>query len=212
MSEQNGVNWQSLLEAAQDGDRQRQNELVEALRVRIRLVIQYRCWGWSLEDQEDILQESLAVFWEKLDSIRDHPITFALQIARNKIGDALRKHRGRRDVFQDDGHDPVETRKEELDESTIANGSNNIGTDIELEEIVSKFRRAIPKLTPYCQTLFMGLLEGKNVNDMWEFFSSLEPNLSRLAFDTRNTRCRQKLLMELKKQPVSGRGNQDEMY
>jgi hypothetical protein len=49
-------------------------------------------------------------------------------------------------------------------------------------------------------------LEGKNINEMWEFFSSLNPRLKRSAFDTRNTRCRQKLIEELEKLSIRENG------
>ena len=105
MSEQQNIDWKSLLKDAQGGDQRRQDELFEALNVRLRMIIQYRCWGWSAQDQEDILQETLEVFWDKLNSISDHPETYALKILRNKIGDELRKRLGRRKVLTNDEDD-----------------------------------------------------------------------------------------------------------
>ena len=199
MVQQQSVDWQSLLKAAQGGDQYRQNELIEALTVRLRVVIQYRCWGWSNEDREDILQDTLAVFWDKLDSISDHPDTYALRILRNKIGDEIRKRKGKRDVPANDSDDHHAPFKVSLDEVTLTDQSYDIEEKIEHEELIDRFKIAIKKLSIFCKTLFMGLLEGNNINDMWEFFSSLDPKLTRSAFDTRNSRCRHKLMIELKK-------------
>lgn len=207
MSERQTIDWQLLLKDAQSGDQLRQNELIKALNVRLGMIIQYRCWGWSTEDQEDILQETLKVFWEKLDSISDHPKTFALKILRNKIGDELRKRLGRRNVLKNDEDNPPTFCMLPLDELMLSDESNDIEGKVEYEEIIDRFKQAIKKLPPFCKTFFMGLLEGKNINDMWEFFSSLDSKLNRSAFDTRNSRCRQKLMAELRKRANVGKGN-----
>jgi DNA-directed RNA polymerase specialized sigma24 family protein len=206
VTENQSIPWQSLLEAAKRGDQNRQQELIEALNVRLRVFIQYNCWGWSTEDQEDVLQETLEVFWEKIHSIANHPEKFAARILRNKIGDELRKRLGRRDIMVTDNDDPSSSPKAPLDEWTLIDESHNIEARIEEQELLGRFASAIKRLSPFCKTLFMGLLEGKNINDMWEFFSSLNPRLSRSAFDTRNTRCRQKLIEELNKLSMRERG------
>lgn len=190
MSKQKNVDWVLLLKEAQGGDQQRQNELIEALSVRLRLSIKYRCCGWSTEDQEDILQETLEVFWNKLDSISDHPDRYALRVLINKIGNEIQKRKGKYNI-------PANVDDDHL--ASFSDQSYDIEGKIEQEELEDRFKRAIKKLSPYCKTVFMGLLKGKNTNDMWEIFSSLDPKLTRSAFDTRNTRCRQKLLIELRK-------------
>lgn len=206
MSEQQNIDWKSLLKDAQGGDQRRQDELFEALNVRLRMIIQYRCWGWSAQDQEDILQETLEVFWDKLNSISDHPETYALKILRNKIGDELRKRLGRRKVLTNDEDDCQASSTVALDEMMIADQSYDIEGKVEHEDITKMFIHAIKELPPFCKTLFTGLLEGKSINDMWAFFSSLNPRLTRTAFDTRNSRCRQKLIIELRKRSVLERG------
>ncbi len=187
---QQPVDWQSLLKAAQGGDSNCQNELIEALSVRLRLSIKYRCCGWSPEDQEDILQETLEVFWNKLDGISDHPERYALKILINKIGNEIQKRKGKHRALSDTAGNH---------NSTFVDKSFDVITKIEQQEIKNKFVLAIKSLSPYCQTLFMGLLEGKNINEMWEDISSLDQGLTRSAFDTRNTRCRNKLYRELKR-------------
>ena len=189
MSEQQNVDWVLLLKEAQGGDQQRQNELIEALSVRLRLSIKYRCCGWSPEDQEDILQETLEVIWNKLDSICDHPDRYALRVLINKIGNEIQKRKGKYSISANID-DPF---------ATFSDQSNDIQGKIEQEELEDRFNQAINKLSPYCKTLFVGLLKGKSINDMWEIFSSLDSKLARSAFDTRNTRCRQKLLERLRK-------------
>jgi RNA polymerase sigma factor (sigma-70 family) len=207
VSELQNINWQSLLKAAQEGDQNRQKQLIEVLTVRLRVIIQYRCWGWSSQDQQDILQETLEVFWSKLNSISDNPETYALRILRNKIGDELRKKLGRRNISSNEEEDQHAPPMSELDELVLSDESCDIEGNIEQEELIERFKYAIKRLPNLCKTLFMGLLEGKNINDLWEFFSSLDPKLTRSAFDTRNSRCRQKLVVELKKLSLWERGN-----
>ena len=198
MSQQQPVNWKSLLKAAQGGNQNCQNELIKALSVRLRLSIKYRCCGWSPEDQEDILQETLEVFWNKLDSISDHPERYALKILINKIGNEIQKRKGKQCVLPETVGDHC---------TTFIDEPFDVLTKIEQQEYKNRFIFAIKRLSPYCRTLFMGLLEGKSINEMWEIFSSLDLGLTRSAFDTRNTRCRYKLYRELKRLPKKKGGN-----
>jgi DNA-directed RNA polymerase specialized sigma24 family protein len=206
VTQKQSTRWQLLLEAAQRDDQNRQRELIEALNVRLCPVIQYRCWGWSTEDQEDILQETLEVFWGRLHVITDHPEIYALGILRNKIGDELRKRHGRRDIMVI-GDDPTPSPRVPLDETMLIDESHDIEGKVEQDDTVGRLKTAIKRLPPFCKTFFMGLLEGKNISDMWEFFSSLNPKLKRSAFDNRNWRCRERLMAELKKLSVRERGN-----
>jgi DNA-directed RNA polymerase specialized sigma24 family protein len=207
MLEPETIDWQMLLKAAKRGDQRQLSELFEALHVRLWIIIQYKCWGWSIEDQEDLLQETLKVFLEKIDGISDRPDLFALKILKNKIGDELRKRLGRRKIFPDDDDDTQAPLIVPLDESLLSEESYDIEREIENKEIIDNFKHSIKKLSTFCKTFFLGLLEGKSINDMWEFFSSLDPKLKRSAFDTRNLRCRQKLTAELKKYANVRKGN-----
>lgn len=190
MLQQQNVDWDSLLLEAKSGDQNCQNELIKALSVRLRLFIKYRCCGWSPEDQEDILQETLEVFWHKLDSISDHPERYAHKILLNKIGNELQKRRGKYRALPETIGDH---------NTTFIDESLDVVTRIEQQENKNKFVVAIKRLSPYCRTLFMGLLEGKSICEMWEAFSSSDLGLTRSAFDTRNKRCRDKLYEELKR-------------
>ena len=197
--EQQKLEWDLLLKAAQDGDLDKQRELIEALNVRLRIIIQYRCWGWTEQDYEDILQETLEVVWCKLSSISDHPEMYALKILKNKIGDELRKRLGRRTVTLKSNDNMQTFIKVQLEESRLPDESCDIEAKIEYEELLRIFEEAILRLTPFCQKFFKGILDGMSINELWEYFSSVYPKLNRTAFDTRNTRCREKLIGELKK-------------
>ena len=143
--------WESLLKAAQNGDLDRQRELIEALNVRLRIIVQYRCWGWSNQDHEDILQETLEVFWCNLNSISDHPEMYALKVLRNKIGDELRRRLGRRNVIASNIDDLQTYVKVPLDESKLPDESYDIEAKIEYDELLRIFERAILRLSPFCQ-------------------------------------------------------------
>ena len=82
------VDWNGLLAKAKSGDQGSVDQLYKELNVRLQSVIQYRLWGWSKEDLDDIVQNTLMVFCEKLNQIESNPHYFALNIMRNKVGDA----------------------------------------------------------------------------------------------------------------------------
>jgi len=152
-------NWSKLLSSAQKGDARAKEQLFQELMVILRLVLQCRLRGWSVQDREDILMNTIAVVVEKLDTIDDHPERYALKVLRNKIGDALRLR-------------PREIKKSisatgysEDDEKGIMDAiqlpTNEEGFDKRLEniELIEGAKRALKKLSPFCQALFLALLE-----------------------------------------------------
>ena len=65
--------------------------------------------------------------------------------------------------------------------------------DIEAKDLADHVRRAIKKLPEFCQTYFMGVLEGRCLAEMWQFFRDLDPALRRATFDSKVLRCRRRL-------------------
>ena len=83
--------WNDLLQKAKAGKSEARDEIFRELSVKLVLVAQYRLIGWSRQDQEDLVQESLFILLQKLNRIESNPHLYAYKILHNKIGDALRR-------------------------------------------------------------------------------------------------------------------------
>ena len=66
-------------------------------------------------------------------------------------------------------------------------------TKIETSELVQRIRQAIHKLSPICQALFLAMLEGRNINEVWELAVATDSRLTRSTFDKRLFDCRKRL-------------------
>jgi DNA-directed RNA polymerase specialized sigma24 family protein len=137
---------------------------------------------------------TLALVVERIATIESNPHLYALQILRNKIGDHLRT-RSRRleqtlNVTDSDEFEKAGTAGEAILADPEA---TSFQTRIETLEIVERIRQAIHKLSPICQALFLALLEGRTINEVWELTESTEPKLSRSTFDKRLFDCRKRL-------------------
>ena len=187
-------NWNSLLNSSKAGLDADRDRLFELLLVRLVTICQYRLRGWPSEEIEDIVQDSLAIVFEKLATVNDNPHYFALAVLENRIGGVLRQKRRRTMISlnptgtlgeQDDvqGADmqlPSESYDEMLDH-------------LHESDLSDKLLRALRKLSPLCQAIFLALLKYRAVAEVWEEYQEREPKLSRNAFDKRLFDCRKKL-------------------
>lgn len=169
--------------------------LYRELSVRLRLILQYRLWGWSKQDREDIVQESLCTLERKLDQVNSNPHLFACKILHNKIGDALRRRKVANVSLQTD---PVD----DLGSPVILPDKDSDGL---LAEIDARYRielvqNAIKDLSSFCREFFLGILEGRKVQELWRHFRRLEPDLQRSTFDKRIFDCRKRLKQLVKDQ------------
>lgn len=80
-----------LLRGAQKGNTYCREELARQIVLRLWLIAQCRLRGYSTEQGEELIQNALLTFWERLDRIRDNPDLYAYIILRNKIGDLIRR-------------------------------------------------------------------------------------------------------------------------
>ncbi|HEX7344510.1 MAG TPA: sigma factor [bacterium] len=187
--------WEALLKRAQRDDVSAVTELLSNLAVTLRPIVQYRLRGWSRQDHDDILQETLITFARKLKQIESTPQHYAAGILRNKIGDALRSRERRSEISRSD--EAAEASPVWRHEVEIALRQQNPEEDllgqIDNDELIERIRRAVSKLSLFCQAFFVGILEGQNMADLWELFKAAEPNLERNAFRKRIFACRLKL-------------------
>jgi DNA-directed RNA polymerase specialized sigma24 family protein len=187
--------WDALLQRAQRDEASALTELISKLAVTLRPILQYRLRGWSDHDHNDILQETLIVFANKLKQIESAPHHYAAGILRNKIGDALRSREKRAEFSWSD--DKTEAHALWRHEVEIVLRQQDPEQDllgrIDNDERIERIRQAIGKLSLFCQAFFVGILEGQGMADLWELFKSAEPALQRNAFRKRIFACRLKL-------------------
>lgn len=184
-----------LLVHAQSGESAALNELCRSLQVRLRPILQSRLWGWPAADLDDILQNTLLVFVEKLPDIRDNPHYVALSILRNKIGDALRGSRRQTDVSvtATDAREADSNSSTEDQAAILPDPASDFEEQVSSRQMLDLVRAAIVRLPALCRILFTAMLEDRTIKEVWELFQQREPNLSRSAFDKRTFDCRRRL-------------------
>ena len=200
MAEVEPIDWDGLLKRAQAGDAGSQNDLCGKIKVRLGPILQYRLWGWPPEEYEDILQDTLVVFLQKLDQIDSNPHRYALEILRYKIGDALRTHK--RGIAQGsyEGHAPVEEVPVKEMAGNTAQARGDFTGELEAKDLADYIREVIKKLSLFCQTFFLAILEDRTIGEVWQLSQEVEPNLHRSAFDKRIFDCRRRLRKLIKDQ------------
>ena len=70
--------------------------------------------------------------------------------------------------------------------------------EIENKELNDKIRIAIKKMSTFCKTFFLAVLEDQPISEIWDCFQQAEPDLSRSTFDKRIFDCRKRLRFLLK--------------
>lgn len=191
---------EGLLEAARQGDKEAERALFQALAAQLRPVIAYRLRTYRKEDREDMLQDTLATFFEKIASINDHPERFALQILRNKIGNWIQSPwHGKMDGIvsgeSDETHQTSGVTEAKL---SLTQDTLDIHDTIDRAERVKQIVRAIHEMADFCRVVLTGLLESYTVAEIWERVSQREPTLTRGAFDKRIFDCKIKLRERLR--------------
>jgi DNA-directed RNA polymerase specialized sigma24 family protein len=194
------INWDELLRRSQAGDQEAQNDLFRKLEVRLRPIVKYRLWEWPVEDHEDIVQDTLTVFFEKIDLIKSNPDFYVYKILQNKIGNAYQKHQQDMKITaQPDENGKYETKSNRQQRSQ-SNPRSSFLAQIESRDLINYVQEAIKRLPSFCQTFFLALFAGQKIQEIWEYFKELEPELQRGAFDKRLHNCRKKLTDLIKDQ------------
>jgi DNA-directed RNA polymerase specialized sigma24 family protein len=182
-----------LLELAKGGDSASLGQLCEEARVRLTLIVKYRLRGWSETERQDLVQDTLLTFCEKIQVVDRTPMAFALWILRQKIGNEFQKvRRSRERSFSNVAGDS--TRDDDNPSLDPADPADDPATAYDRKETLTALRDAIGKLDEFCRAVFAGLLEGMKMQEIWERYRDLEPRLHRGAFDKRTHMCRRKLL------------------
>ena len=188
--------WNELLWQAQKGEQQDQNKLFEALSVTLRPFLESRLRGWSREDKDDVLQETLITIGIKLERIQTNPHKYGIRVLRNKIGQALRNPPHKRMVSADANDDPLSTALKQAIELSLSHGGlgNDLLDDLAKKDEIERIQAAVEKLPPFCRTFFLGILNGRNRKELWTLFKALNLGLKRGTYRKRIFDCRMKLV------------------
>jgi DNA-directed RNA polymerase specialized sigma24 family protein len=182
-----------LLKRAQQGDETSKNELCKEIHVRLYRFVQFKLSGCPPNDVEDITQEIVTAFTTKLNLIEDNPLKYAWKIAWNKINEFYRHHSRRVREHKENDPDWVTDTFD-----TIADPNSDFTAFLEVDEEVKIIKEAIKKLSQFCQTFFLYILEQggmdkQDYENFWQLIKQVEPNLDKNAFYRRINYCRDRL-------------------
>ncbi|HEY3295333.1 MAG TPA: sigma factor [bacterium] len=184
------------LAQAKAGDAASLGLLCEEARVRLQLVVKYRLGRWPEADREDLVQDALMTFCDKLQEIDRTPMAFALWILRQKIGNEFQKaYRNRERSFTEAFGLPGREGEDRIVEPP--DPEDDLAVQYDRKETVERMRVAIRGLSDFCRAVFAGVLEGLRMQDIWEQYRQIEPGLQRSAFDKRTHDCRRKLFARM---------------
>lgn len=178
------MDLQDLLDKAKAGDQHALGELLKEINIRIRPVATFRLQGRLASSIDDIMQEMNAFFCRKLHKIKDNPERYARKILIYLILNAYRRVQ------------PVAL--DDPDESGMPFGRTmNSGIDIEreyeYEELRERITTAYRRLTEKCRVIIGGLIQGNNIQEIFQKVLKQEPDLDRNSFDQRVFHCRKRL-------------------
>lgn len=195
MNTERNPDWNELLGQVKGGQAAARENLYRELSVRLAAVAQYRLWGWPRQDLEDLVQDCICTVLQKLDQVDSNPHLYACQILDHKIGDALRR-RSRiintplaADVSEEDQHRTAAANPAIHPEDD----SDGFALRTEARDRVALVQNGIKRLSAFCRTFFLGVMEGQSVQELWNLFQEVEPTLQRSAFDKRIFDCRKRL-------------------
>ncbi len=184
-----------LLQEAKGSSEPALNELCRIVMVRLRPIVEYRLRGWPKEDQQDLLQNTIMTFCDKLPIIQDNPIAVALGILRNKIGNELQSIRRKNTVAleADESEDESREKSVGLGRVSLDRQEEDIHDAMDRRARAQKIVQAIAQLQEFCRTVLIGLLQGYAISEIWERMQRSEPDLRRGTFDKRIFDCKKKL-------------------
>jgi DNA-directed RNA polymerase specialized sigma24 family protein len=189
------VDWNDLLQETRKGSNEARNDLFVRIAVTLRPILQCRLRGWSKEDQDDILQETLMTLAQKLPYLVSNPHYYACTILRHKIGDALRSRRSHIKLSLDDSPHPAAIALQSEIQMILAQNSSDydIPAQVETEEYLELISRAVRRLSQFCQAFFLGILEHREIGEIWSDLHRSHADLNQGAFRKRIFDCRMKL-------------------
>lgn len=186
--------WNELLTKARHGDQPAMSELCTRIKDKLDLIARYRMRKVHPDEINEIVQQTLAVFAEKLNQVQDNPHLFALQIMHHKLGHYYTA-RSRKGPGSEEDRSAGMVAQSESDtaDTDITDASTDIHAEVEARDLQQRVLGALLTLKPFCRTLFLGLLKGFSTRELWEYFQPREPSMNRGAYDKRVLDCRKRL-------------------
>jgi DNA-directed RNA polymerase specialized sigma24 family protein len=194
-------NLDALLMRAKSGDNAGLEKLCGAVRVRLLGLVRFKMRGWSREDHEDLVQETLTIFSRDVRKIENNPLIYAHAILQKRIWNELDKVRRNREVSLDrrmpEEHfdDPAGARDEHL----LEDNSADVADEVERKDKLERVWQAIQSLNhEFCKPMLTAMMEGYDIGELWLRFSELDSRLNRNTFYKRVFDCRKRLWAMLK--------------
>ncbi|MCF7809988.1 hypothetical protein K9N50_03260 [bacterium] len=193
-----------LLQRAKNGNRIALNNLLILLRVRLGDDPQLSKQGWGSELDDDVLQESCIVFFEKATSkVHDNPYLYFKQIVMYKLRDKLRLKKADQDRFvrSDDNYDDDgKSDNSEHPERDLVY-YDRFDEDVERRDLLDHILKAIRNLSEFCREFFKSMYQNRD-EKQWRELTQVKWNLSESALNTRIHRCRHNLKIKLENRGV----------
>ncbi|HEY3296111.1 MAG TPA: hypothetical protein VGL38_11800 [bacterium] len=175
------LDLESLFGRAQQGDIHCLNAFCGAIRGGLIAIATYRLPGKSRELVEDIVQDTLAIFSQKVAEVNTSPTAYVRGILYRRIGNELQRLSGSTSVTLDGDHPAAATPA-------------HFVRQVEDRDTIQTCATAIRRMGEPCRSLLVGILRGLSVGEIWATFREGHPEMKRSAFDHRLYLCRRHLL------------------
>ena len=186
----------ALLRRAKSGDNAGLDELCRVIRVRLLSLIRFKVRGWSREDYEDIVQDTLTIVVRDLHKIDHSPLIYAHAVLQKRIWNEMDRARRQREVSLDRGSqdDVSADSADALDPGALRDQSTDVAGEVERKLDVERVWHGIQSLNhEFCKPLLTAIMEGYEIGELWERFSKLDSSLNRNTFYKRVFDCRKRL-------------------
>jgi DNA-directed RNA polymerase specialized sigma24 family protein len=178
-----------LFRRAQTGDAAALEAYCQAVRGGLILVVKFNYPDFSQETRDDIVQDSLTTFVEKIREINESPQGFLLKILYYNLGSELRR-RGVDRKRLDNGD--IHTLQKPV--------SPKFEDDIERHDLIAACIRTIDHMREPERTLLRKTFGGENRSMIYEWYRQFDPYANYEAFRKRLYRARQELWKRLEGQ------------
>jgi DNA-directed RNA polymerase specialized sigma24 family protein len=185
-----------LLKRAKSGDQTGMDELCGVVRVRLMGLVRFKVRGWSREDHEDLVQETLAILIRDLHKIENNPLAYAHAILQKRVWNEMDRARRTREVSLDDRTSETDAGQSgaSANERLLHDHSADVADEVERRIRVERVWLAVQSLShDFCRPLLTAIMEGYEIGELWERFRKLEPGLTRNTFYKRVFDCRRRL-------------------
>jgi|GEM_PF-2442134 len=188
-----------LFKKAKNGDQKDLNKFFQVLYVRIRPIARHNLYGYGVEDIEDVIQDTIVGFLKKIHRIKD-PKNYAITICHNKCNEKHRKkYRKSAPVNSIDAQKIDEILTYISNTGNISYGiEDSILAGIDRKNQLVIIKESLKHLSDYCREFTLLTLKNTELKEILAILKNMIPNLTDTNFYTRNHRCREDLITEIR--------------